>query len=71
MQTFPCLSLTAALILVICLISAGCVQLQPPSPATPMPRGNVPPAYVRSQFQDTIEGAIRNADIPGMQIEVS
>lgn len=70
MQRSLYLSLPAALILILCLVSSGCVQLQQPSPATPDARQNLPPAYIRSQLQDLSGNAIQDAGIPGMQIEV-
>ena len=71
MQRYSLPIIATTIILVVCLVSAGCVQTQQTAPADASARHNPPPAYVRAQINNLSQTGIHSAGIPGMQIAVS
>lgn len=63
--------IATAIVLIACLVSAGCVQPQQPSTVKPDARQNTPPADISASLRNLSETAIHDAGIPGMQIGVS
>lgn len=65
------LLITIGIILIACLVSAGCTQAASSPRTDAGARQDSPPADVSDRLQNLSEMAIREAGIPGMQIEVS
>lgn len=71
MQKFSFFPAVVALVLVADLVVAGCMQSSPAPEKTSDDRINPPPTEVSTRLQEVIDTGIRNAGIPGVQIEVS
>jgi len=65
------LLIATGIILIVCLVSAGCTQAASSPRTDAGARQDSPPADVSDRLQNLSEMAIREAGIPGMQIEVS
>ncbi|MFA4878311.1 MAG: serine hydrolase domain-containing protein [Methanoregula sp.] len=65
------LLLAIGIILIACMVSAGCTQAASSPRTDAGARQDSPPADVSDRLQNLSEMAIREAGIPGMQIEVS
>lgn len=65
------LLIATGIILIACLVSAGCTQMASPPRTDAGARQDSPPADVSDRLQNLSETAIREAGIPGIQIEVS
>jgi len=63
--------IAATIILIACLVIAGCQQTTPSPKTNADARLNPPPAQVSAGLRQVIDTGIHNAGIPGMQIEVS